>query len=377
MAALASQHGIPTLPTDVVATTLYTSNGQLVPTSTSQEYEELYQLFCQDIEVLQKDANCQVTSTHLSVADVRQQFMASQQLTAAQQQGCNFLINRWIEQEYGADAAELSALYFNADEPNEGDDVLFPGGYSQVLEAVSSCLKPGCVLLQHEVQKIQYTNKGAAVHAQTQQGLVTFWSQYVVVTFPLGVLKKHVVLLYDKSFWAATPWLNRMPGEPNDGRWMEMFNLELFVPQLPALVAFNAARAAWTAERDSDEELTQQARDPRALHLLGMLGLVTDILGLMYPEAAAAAKCPKQVVVTRWGQDPWALGSYACMAVGSSLKDLEVLAEPVNDVLHFAGEAMSVTNQGTVHGAYQTGVAAAHAILAAEQRRQTDGVRCM
>jgi len=99
-----------------------------------------------------------------------------------------------------------------------------------------------------------------------------------------------------------------------------------------------------------------------------MRSQVTTVLGLMYPEAASAAACPKQVFITRWGCDPWALGSYACMAVGSSLEDLKVLAEPVNDVLYFAGEAMSLSNQGTVHGAYQTGVAAAQAILTAEQR---------
>jgi len=71
--------------------------------------------------------------------------------------------------------------------------------------------------------------------------------------------------VYDQPFWAATPWLNRLPGAPYNGRWMEMFNLGLFVPQLPALVAFNAAGAAWSAEQDSDEELTRQAREPRQL----------------------------------------------------------------------------------------------------------------
>jgi hypothetical protein len=190
VAALAAQHGISTLPTDVVATTLHASNGQLVPAATSQEYEEVYQLFCRDIAVLQQDPNCQVTGAHLSVADVRQQFIASTQLTAAQQQGCDFLINRWIEQEYGAEATMLSALYFDADEPHEGDDVLFPGGYHQVLESLTNCLKPGCILLQHEVQHIQYTDRAAVVRAQTQQGLVKYLSRYVIVTFPLGVLKK-------------------------------------------------------------------------------------------------------------------------------------------------------------------------------------------
>jgi monoamine oxidase len=77
-----------------------------------------------------------------------------------------------------------------------------------------------------------------------------------------------------------------------------------------------------------------------------------------------------QVIVTRWGSDPFALGSYAMMPPGSSPDDMAALAAPVGDVLFFAGEAMSLSNQGTVHGAYATGRDAAAAVIAVHQRRQ-------
>jgi hypothetical protein len=77
-----------------------------------------------------------------------------------------------------------------------------------------------------------------------------------------------------------------------------------------------------------------------------------------------------QVIVTRWGADPFSLGSYAMMPPGSSPDDMAALAAPVNDVLFFAGEAMSASNQGTVHGAYATGQDAAQAVLKAHSKQQ-------
>jgi monoamine oxidase len=46
-----------------------------------------------------------------------------------------------------------------------------------------------------------------------------------------------------------------------------------------------------------------------------------------------------------------------------------VLAQPVDERLFFAGEACSPDSFSTAHGAYQTGVAAAEAALAALARR--------
>jgi hypothetical protein len=49
---------------------------------------------------------------------------------------------------------------------------------------------------------------------------------------------------------------------------------------------------------------------------------------------------------------------------------MAALAAPVSDVLFFAGEAMSLSNQGTVHGAYVTGQDAAAAVIEVHRRRQ-------
>jgi monoamine oxidase len=64
---------------------------------------------------------------------------------------------------------------------------------------------------------------------------------------------------------------------------------------------------------------------------------------------------PTGSIVTRWRQDPFALGSYSFLSVDSIEGDRELLAAPVGDRLFFAGEATSSSNPATVHGALMSG----------------------
>jgi polyamine oxidase len=72
---------------------------------------------------------------------------------------------------------------------------------------------------------------------------------------------------------------------------------------------------------------------------------------------------PESFTFARWLSDPWALGSYSYPAVGSSLDDRRLYAEPVTGAhgakLYFAGEATDLTDYGTVHAALRSGEAAA------------------
>lgn len=64
---------------------------------------------------------------------------------------------------------------------------------------------------------------------------------------------------------------------------------------------------------------------------------------------------PTGVAVTRWGADEFARGSYSYLSLDSRDGDRGLLAEPVADVLFFAGEATSSSNPATVHGALMSG----------------------
>ena len=65
---------------------------------------------------------------------------------------------------------------------------------------------------------------------------------------------------------------------------------------------------------------------------------------------------------TAWMSNPLTLGSYSAARPGRA-KAREVLAQPLDQRVFFAGEATIPSACSTVHGAYLSGVAAAEAIL--------------
>jgi monoamine oxidase len=78
---------------------------------------------------------------------------------------------------------------------------------------------------------------------------------------------------------------------------------------------------------------------------------------------------PTGAIVTRWAADPFALGSYSYLAVGSSNDDRRALAQPAGARLFFAGEATSAAHAATVHGALLSGRRAAAQVRAAAGRQ--------
>lgn len=66
-----------------------------------------------------------------------------------------------------------------------------------------------------------------------------------------------------------------------------------------------------------------------------------------------------QHLVSRWGTDINTLGSYSYDAVGKPHDVYERLRREVDNIF-FAGEATSTSYPGSVHGAFSTGMMAAH-----------------
>lgn len=75
----------------------------------------------------------------------------------------------------------------------------------------------------------------------------------------------------------------------------------------------------------------------------------------------------RPLAMHRWRADPFARGSYS-YAVPGQVDDRSRLAEPIDDRLFFAGEACSPRSYSTAHGALETGIAAAQAVIAASAR---------
>lgn len=115
----------------------------------------------------------------------------------------------------------------------------------------------------------------------------------------------------------------------------------------PMIEAYFGGQLAHELEREGDAAFFDFAK----AELTGLLG-------------HAFTRRIKPIRIHRWAADPYARGSYS-YAVPGAADERAVLAATVDERLYFAGEACSPHDFSTAHGAYQTGVDAAEAIIAA------------
>ena len=97
------------------------------------------------------------------------------------------------------------------------------------------------------------------------------------------------------------------------------------------------------------------------------LDWISGIFGSRAKQAVSRMKA------TSWKKDPWILGAFSSAPPGAQ-EARKALAEPLNDALWFAGEAVNQNFWGTVGGAWQDGERAANAVIAQLDRNQPDAL---
>jgi len=116
---------------------------------------------------------------------------------------------------------------------------------------------------------------------------------------------------------------------------------------LPLVEMFVGGRLGLELEEAGAEATADFARDELA-HLFG-----SRIRTSLTPLASSA-----------WATDPYSLGSYSAARPGHA-DDRAIWAAALDERIFFAGEAASLNQFSTTHGAYLTGIAAAERVLAA------------
>ena len=88
-----------------------------------------------------------------------------------------------------------------------------------------------------------------------------------------------------------------------------------------------------------------------------IVSMVMSVLVQMFTNREERACIPAPIAsrVTCWGNDPFSQCAYSYVAKGCSGHDYDVLAEPVKDVLYFAGEHTNRVHPTTVSGAILSG----------------------
>jgi monoamine oxidase len=361
IAELARELEATTVVTNYENTWLWDTDGREVD---DEEHNEIDNRFVEMLDDLdsERDDMDDLDEDDVALGDAIEDWIDDRQPDSTTIRQLAYSVNTAIEHEYAADVADLSFYYFDGGDAFDGDDLLFPDGYSQIVHGLAEGLdiRPG-----HVVRKVHWNDDGVTVTTSQE----TFDADYVVVTLPQGVLKaghvsfspalpeeklraierlrmgilNKVFLRFPRIFWPEEADMFGYISE-RKGEWTEWLNVA-HVSGQPVLLALNAADYGRAIEDMSDEQIVSAA----------MVTLRT-MFGDDIPD-------PEAVLITRWGADPYSHGAYTFMALGATPDHYDDLAAPIGDRVFFAGEATSADFPATVHGAYLSGLRAAEDII--------------
>lgn len=274
----------------------------------------------------------------------------------------DYMLSAYLEFSTGGDISKLSSLYFYDDKEYKGDDIIVTNGYDKVADYLAEGLN---IHLNTRVSAIDYSND--MVKVTSDNG--TFEGDYVVVTVPLGVLKKKVIsftpalsyskleaiantnmgnvnkflFVWDTPFWNTNlQYIGYTPEEK--GKFNYFLNINKFT-NANGLMTFAFGDYATETESMTDNEIINK-----------VMAHLKKIYGNNIPE-------PTQFLRTKWGENINSYGAYSYATNGTTSADFKTMATSVDDKLFFAGEHTSRSYRGTVHGAYLSGQREARKII--------------
>ncbi|KAJ8125888.1 hypothetical protein O1611_g7750 [Lasiodiplodia mahajangana] len=300
----------------------------------------------------------------------------------------DFRLMNWhvanLEYSNATNYHQLSIGGWDLDAGNEweGKHTMVIGGFQNV--PLGLAIAPSRLDIRKDtaVKKISYDPEGmVGARVECEDGSV-IEADYVVSTIPLGVLKhgsvefqpplpkektdainrlgfgilNKIILVYDHAFWdtdadifgclrapASRHSLRQSEYASQRGRCFQWFNVSN-TSGIPVLLALMAGDAGFDTEHSKNDELVAEAT-----------GVLRHVFGAKVPQ-------PVHSIVTRWGSDRFARGSYSSAGPAMRVGDYQTMAQPVGN-LFFAGEHTTNTHPATVHGAYLSGLRAASEVL--------------
>ncbi|TQM84879.1 monoamine oxidase [Saccharothrix saharensis] len=293
----------------------------------------------------------------LPLGDAIREVLAERRLPPEDEQAVRYHLNVILREDVAEDVDKLSLQSWEDGYLvyGYGDSVLHEG-YQAVADALADGLD---VRLRHVVTRVD--TRASPIRVTTDRG--GFEADKVLVTVPLGVLKagavefepalpeakrsaiarlgfgtlNKIALHYREPFWPKDQYVFGYLCRDTDRHPTVVISMWKSHGK-PVLVMLLGASLGREAETWSDEEATAYATT-----------VVADLFG-------DDAPAPDFVTRTAWSADPFARGTYTCIGVGSSARDIGVLAEPVADRLFFAGEGTNPYHWGCVHSAYESGL---------------------
>lgn len=265
------------------------------------------------------------------------------------------MLSAFLEFDTGADIYKLSSLDYYDDESFTGKDLIITNGYDKLTNYLAKDIN---IKLNTCVLKIDYAK--ATIKVTTTNG--DFYANQVLVTVPLGILKRNSIqfipklptstqkainnlemgtvnkflLVWDTPFWDTdVQYIGYTP--TTKGKFNYFLNLKK-ITNANVLMTFAFGDYSIKTETMSDVKITDE-----------IMKHLQSIYGKTIPR-------PSKMLRTKWNSNSYTYGSYSFATNKTSTNDFEVFEQPIQYKIFFAGEHTIFDYRGTVHGAYLSGI---------------------
>lgn len=312
------------------------------------------------------DAHFAAGGQDMSTLEAAEAYVAAEDLPARDRTLTMQALRASAEGEGGHYAENVSARWLH-DFTEFGGPNLGPmavGGYRSLLAPLAEGLD---ITLGFEVASLAQDGDGVTVTATDGR---TVTGSHVVCTVPLGVVRaghidfdpplpdatsaamaantfssmEKVVLVFAEPFWRETGHrcFFVLPDDPDEAASVFWDYLD----------GYDNAALVCTVFRSADQHTVDVSDDEAVAWVRDGLA---EVLGRDIPPHVDRA-------VTRWRDDPYALGSYAHLEPGRTAADIEAWSAPHRRIL-FAGEHTDVPRLGMADAAMTSGVREAKRLL--------------
>ncbi|XP_023139494.2 peroxisomal N(1)-acetyl-spermine/spermidine oxidase-like [Amphiprion ocellaris] len=281
---------------------------------------------------------------------------------------------------------EIDLAGFSVYKDLKGVDCTFPSGYESLIQNLMSELPADLVTYNCPVRCVHWNGKESGENTVTVECAdgKRIAADHVIVTVPLGYLKKHHSTLFCPPLPAHKLHSIQKIGFGTTDKIYVEFESPWWDADCEVIYL------VWKDEEDISDRVSDISKSwirkisvftvikPSESHILcGWISgheaeymerlpeheVRRSITEFVHTFTGNSAITPKRILCSRWFSDPWTCGSYCHLAIGCSAQDLENMMEPLPakgdksqplQVL-FAGEATHPCYYSSVHGALLTG----------------------
>lgn len=273
---------------------------------------------------------------------------------------------KYANDPYATELYNLHSQYQLHEGYYEGDEVIFPLGYSQILND-SLCDIGLNIKTNVIVKKIIYEDNVVKV---IDHNNIEYLASQLVVSVPLGVLKKQAITFipdlpekyqyaidaigfgsFNKIFFELEESLDLQKNSDANSfyywvgsTWYNILDLSKIYKKPVYLLLFGGKLSEYVDGATNKDIWSFIHRN-----------LSTSLANL--------PMIPKRLCITRWGADAFSYGSFSFPSIFFNEKLVKTLNEPIHDRIYFTGEHCSAEYAGTVHGAYLNGLETANQLF--------------